>query len=443
VGLRVVRAARDGNPADVAGLTSAPSTTTVSQEPTGWRPGPRHVRLVLVRDDERAPLGALPAFEVAVPWWQEAAPVVDGALGRFGVAVTILRLLEASPTTTHGGAVTYLAEIGPGVEVTTLPLEPWHSPLADDPRRLPWARPGGPAADLAWAEGVLAARGLARLGPPRQMRTWNLSSLWTMPLADGSAAWLKVVPPFFAHEGDALERLAGGPVPALLGHHGPRVLMPELRGEDQYDAGRPVLDRMIEVLVDLQHREAPNVDALLAIGLPDWRGPALTDALRALVGRHGPTLEAPDRDALVAFVGGLPERFAAIAACGLPDTLVHGDFHPGNVRADGERLTLLDWGDCGVGQPLLDEPAFLQVRPAIEEELRAIWHDRWRARVPGSDPARASRLLGPVGAARQALIYETFLDGIEASEQPYHQLDLPRWLRRTASMVRDEARLRA
>ena len=63
--------------------------------------------------------------------------------------------------------------------------------------------------------------------------------------------------------------------------------------------------------------------------------------------------------------------------------------------------------------------------------------------MPASDPARAARLLGPVGAARQAWIYQTFLDGIEASEQPYHRHDLPRWLRRTASMVRDEAGPRA
>ncbi|MEO1248940.1 MAG: phosphotransferase, partial [Pseudomonadota bacterium] len=29
--------------------------------------------------------------------------------------------------------------------------------------------------------------------------------------------------------------------------------------------------------------------------------------------------------------------------------MVHGDFHPGNVRGDGNRLTLIDWGDCGIG----------------------------------------------------------------------------------------------
>jgi aminoglycoside phosphotransferase (APT) family kinase protein len=70
-----------------------------------------------------------------------------------------------------------------------------------------------------------------------------------------------------------------------------------------------------------------------------------------------------DRKALQIFVEELPLRFAEIASCGLPDTLVRGDFHPGNLRGDRDRLTLLDWGDSGVGHPLLDQPAFLERQP--------------------------------------------------------------------------------
>jgi hypothetical protein len=41
-------------------------------------------------------LDSLPPYEVAVPWWQETGPVVAAAQERFGVAVTVLRLLEAA-----------------------------------------------------------------------------------------------------------------------------------------------------------------------------------------------------------------------------------------------------------------------------------------------------------------------------------------------------------
>lgn len=157
---------------------------------------------------------------------------------------------------------------------------------------------------------------------------WNLSSLWRLPLTSG-AAWLKVVPPFFAHEGALLERLAGDAVPTLLGHDGPRMFMPEIPGDDRYDAPLPELLAMVDLLVDLQRRWVGRSDELIALGLPDWRGDALALAIADVVSRSAPELPDVDRSALDAFVDELPQRIEAIAGCGLADSLVHGDFHPG------------------------------------------------------------------------------------------------------------------
>ena len=219
------------------------------------------------------------------------------------------------------------------------------------------------------------------------------------------------------------------------------MLMPELPGEDQYDATRPVLDRMIDALVAIQAAEADDVeDAAGARPARLARAGADRGHRRALVDRRGPELDTPDRDGRsCTFAAGLPARFddgGGVWPAGHagPRRLPPGQ-RPGCRRAGS---ILLDWGDCGVGQPLLDEPAFLHLRPELAEGLRAHWHAGWRERVPGSDPDRASRLLRPVAAARQALIYQMFLDGIEASEQPYHRHDVPDWLRRTAALARAE-----
>ena len=56
--------------------------------------------------------------------------------------------------------------------------------------------------------------------------------------------------------------------------------------------------------------------------------------------------------------------------------------------------------------------------------------------MPGSNPARASVLLAPIAAARQAVIYRKFLDNIEPTEQVYHRTDPAKWLSRTAALVR-------
>jgi hypothetical protein len=42
-------------------------------------------------------------------------------------------------------------------------------------------------------------------------------------------------------------------------------------------------------------------------------------------------------------------------------------------------------------------------------------------------------VIRPVAALRQALIYRSFLDGIEPGERQYHESDVPFWLRRAAA----------
>ena len=388
---------------------------------------PRSVTLVLCRCDGTL-LGALPPFEVAVPWWQEVAPVVDTAREIAGVEVTVLRLLGAASDTGCGGPVTYLAEVDAAVGSLT----PWPEPVGDHPLRLPYARPGGPAADLAWADAALTRLGRPRTAAAGQVRTWNLSSLWRLPTGDG-AAWLKVVPPFFAHEGAVITALASGDVPTLLATDGPRALMDEMPGTDLYEAEGDVLPRMVDLLVGLQAQWVGRCTELLALGMADWRGEPFVAAAAAMLERTAARLDLATRRTCEGVVNGLPARFAALAACGVPDTLVHGDFHPGNLIGDDTHLTLLDWGDCGVGNPLLDRSAFLpRIPQAQRADVLAHWDGLWRAVVPGCDPARAAELAHPVAALRQAVIYDGFVHAIEPSERVYHASDSARWLRTLA-----------
>ena len=178
------------------------------------------------------------------------------------------------------------------------------------------------------------------------------------------------------------------------------------------------------------------------MGLPDWRAPALTEAIASVFARTRHELDAADTRSIEQFIGAIDERFAQVAQCGLPDTLVHGDYHPGNVR--GQRgqaleLTVLDWGDAGVGQPLLDCPAFMdRGQPPDQLTLREHWQNAWQAVYPNANPRRAWDLLKPIAAARQASIYRHFLDQIEPAEHPYHRDDPRESLQRVAAILRQE-----
>ena len=53
-----------------------------------------------------------------------------------------------------------------------------------------------------------------------------------------------------------------------------------------------------------------------------------------------------------------PGQLAALHRCfeelPLAETLVHGDFHPGNVMLSGDKLMFIDMGDFSIGHPLFD-----------------------------------------------------------------------------------------
>jgi len=137
--------------------------------------------------------------------------------------------------------------------------------------------------------------------------------------------------------------------------------------------------------------------------------------------------------ALEAMVDDLPRLLAEIDACGLPDTLVHGDLHPGNWRCDGLNLTLLDGGDCLVGNPAFDLRAFVEsiVDPAQQGRTLSRWVQTWRRQVPGCDPVRAVALVGPVAHSCAPRRHnQRFLDHVDLTEQTYDLLDPDDRLRR-------------
>jgi phosphotransferase family enzyme len=384
-------------------------------------------------------LGTIGPVGVSTPWWAEVEPVVAYLREVLDVPVIVLRLLRVDGGDgSRDGHVTYhaaalnrpasgpLAARPPGLPALASPPEPagpqalaWPEELAaPEELRSPWARLEGVRELLNWAEATLEATGRRMTGPAGQRRTWNLSGLFQLPTGTGPV-WLKATPPFAADEAGviaAFARVDPSLVPPVIGAAPGRILLEHLPGEDCWDASPQIITSAVQRLAAAQAVLAGQLPGVS--GLPDRRPPALTAQIRALL--DGPVageLSAAE----TAAARGLLSRFPLLDECGLPDTIVHGDFHPGNWRSDGGPPVIVDWADAHLGNPVLDGLRACDYLPPAKRPAAArAWIAAWSSSVPGCDPARALRIAEPLSHLAYAVRYQEFLDGIEPTERIYH-----------------------
>jgi hypothetical protein len=108
------------------------------------------------------------------------------------------------------------------------------------------------------------------------------------------------------------------------------------------------LSRWVDVLdgaADIARAMEPDVDRLLAAGVPDLRLATLPDRYAALVEDAG--VEQRFRDA----VPRVRELAEELASYGVTETLQHDDLHDGQVFVSGDRQLILDWGDAVISHP--------------------------------------------------------------------------------------------
>ncbi|GGP46555.1 phosphotransferase [Saccharothrix coeruleofusca] len=323
------------------------------------------------------------AFTVDSPWWNDVEPVTEHLDRALGVTTAVLRLVSTTGEGGRDGEVVYQVEadrVPAGLSTGE------HHEFPDAPKRLPWARPGGPAELVAWAD-----RHVSRTGKAVQVKTWNLSCLYRLPVGR-AVVWAKATPPFMADEGRVVGMVAEVDptlVPEVLAAEPGRLLMADAPGRDCW---HPTEDEITRVV-------------------PRW-----VAAQAALAG--------PPR---------LRAHGVEVPAHGLPDTLLHGDFHPGNWRSGG---VVLDWADAHWGHPALDAARLLGfTAPEAHALIERVWTQAWLEHRPDSDPAGALRHARRAVHLVGARIYQEFLDNIEDSERVYHEGDPEAELARAQSVV--------
>jgi hypothetical protein len=216
-----------------------------------------------------------------------------------------------------------------------------------------WTEPAFLAGAIGWVDERLAELGRSRSGEAEQphVRTW--ATALRVPTAEGPV-WFKANTPALRHEVSVVERVSArvpDRVPALLASDVERGWML------MADAGERLREVVVEerslrrwhdVLAgaaDIALAVEPDVDDLLAAGVPDLRLTRLDDGYAELVQRV--EVEPRFRDA----VGRVRDLVDELASYGVPDTLQHDDLHDGQVFVKDGRNLILDWGDAVVSHP--------------------------------------------------------------------------------------------
>jgi hypothetical protein len=121
------------------------------------------------------------------------------------------------------------------------------------------------------------------------------------------------------------------------------MLLADIPGRDGWDASPETVADAVRRLSVAQARidRPPH-------GLPDRRPEVLAAAVGDLLdGSVGAELSPAELRA----ARGLQVRWEMLAGCGLPDTVVHGDFHAGNWRCGDGPQVVLDFADAHLGNP--------------------------------------------------------------------------------------------
>jgi hypothetical protein len=259
-----------------------------------------------------------------------------------------------------------------------------------------------------------------RSGEVEVVRTRAWSAIVRVPTTEGDL-WLKEDPPSLAFEPELTQLLAQRRpdcLPEVVAAEGRRLLTrhvgPRLR--EVYEAGgtAPLWEDILPLYGQLQIDLAPDVEAALALGTPDFRLERFAELVAHLLSPEERGAVARSTEAL----GGT-----------LPPMLSHAEAHDGNVFVGEGRPYLLDWAEAFVSHPFVGSVLMLRsaterngFEPGSQEvgQLRDLYLEPFTAFAPLPELQEAYEHAYLLGALARALTWEPLAE--DSSPTPAGEL---------------------
>ncbi|MHB2021377.1 MAG: hypothetical protein ACYCW6_30965 [Candidatus Xenobia bacterium] len=302
--------------------------------------------------------------------------------------------------------------------------------------RAPWSRRGWFQQAADWMRETAAAVQHPLTGPVEQVRMWPGTCLLRAQ-AGSQHLHLKAVASPFAAEPmitQALEAEHPGQVPHvlaidaagrwfLLDDFGTPASIPSAAWPDA-----------VETYSGLQLRQVSETQGLLARGCPDHRLSGLPPAIdrmladrSTLMGSGGLTREELRTLHLRSME--MKRQLKRLACCGIPETLEHGDLHPGNVAWRCGRLFLADWSEAAVTHPFFSFHQLRQLAPDRGCGLTQAYLAPWREQFPAARVDEACSLAEALAPLYYAAAAYNFMGQLPAHGRVGYGAQIPHTLR--------------
>jgi hypothetical protein len=304
--------------------------------------------------------------------------------------------------------------------------------------QMPWTDRGWHAHAEEWLRAAMSENGTPVVGAIEPVVSWELSYVMRAQTAAGLVyfkTWLDTE--LFANEASVVTELA-----TLF----PSEIPPPMALDRRYlvvrDAG-PIVgwqasietrEEVIRAAARIQKRSAPHVDRLLAAGCLDRRLDWLAEQATSWLSEVDLSkwLPAEDVAQLRSAGGRLADLCADLAALPIPHTIVHGDFHFGNVSHGEHGFVIFDWIDACIAHPFIDMIEIMfEDDEAVKDRMRSAYLAEWSTVASADDLRRGWQLAQPLTALNHAISYMSVWSdlGSEVADSEFGSA-IPRFLRR-------------
>lgn len=226
------------------------------------------------------------------------------------------------------------------------------------------------------------------IGSIEEARMWALSCVLRIPTAEGPVYFKATADmDLFVNEPSLTRRLGPlfpGRVPDVLAVDEARGWMLTSDFGNPVGGDGPVADIVgtFRQWSAMQRSAADHLGELLAAGCRDRRLDTLPDQFADLLRNTVALAALPDGASrrLAAATDVVPRVCDALRGYAVPDSLVHGDLHMGNVAAHSGSFVIFDWTDACVSHPFMDgllpyRMSDARAREQIREATLEAWTD--------------------------------------------------------------------